>query len=903
MEPERWQNVERIYHSALKIERRQRGPYLLRACADDQALRAEVESLLKYAERPAKFFEKPAMEVVARSLAEDLSAQEETDNDTIDIDKDKTDKMIGARIAQYRLAEKLGEGGMGDVYRADRADHQFEKQVAIKLVRQGLDTEFVDSRLRKERQILADFEHENIARLLDGGTTEEGHPYFVMELVEGQPIDEYCDERKLGIAARIDLFQKVCSAVQYAHQRLVVHRDIKPSNILVAADGVPKLLDFGIATILSPETYSPEDAPTMTAMGMMTPQFASPEQLRGEVITTATDVYSLGVVLYKLLTGHSPYRQSSTSTYDLAHAICEVEPEKPSTIVGHPKQVADLPKRDRTRDPLKATPEWISKRRSTNPDKLRGTLSGDLDYILLKALRKEPQRRYASAKDFAEDLRSYSLGLPVSARNGTFSYRSSKFIRRNKLSLALTAVFALVVFAAGLAIIREARIARTQQARAEQRFNDVRQLAHSLLFDIHDSIQDLPGSTTARKILVDRALKYLDSLSKDSSDTPDLERELATAYERVGDVQGNPYNANLGDTAGALESYRKALRVRLDLGRNQTESFDDQAALAAIYVKFGFALRATKDFPAALEALKKAYAITEKLAADRKDNPQAQEALAGTSFAVALCLDDMGDLTGSVDYFRKSAAIREAMTGGAPAFQTQTQTKLAGVYGYLAGVMHMQGDQDAALALQSKAHDILDRQVKANPQNARLRQYLLENEYWTGFYLAEKGLPAQALPHYRIALAGYLKLSSADAHDVLAMRYLGKCYMSMGRALAADGKAAEGVQSARQAVRILETLVAADRADTNFKPSDLAYARSAVAEAYSRLAEQPGVSKTSISASWGEARSWYQQSLDTWLQLRQKAPLGSSDAKEPDKIAAEIARCDAALARSNAKNP
>ena len=910
MEPERWQNVERIYHSALKIEARQRGPYLVRACADDHALRAEVESLLKYAERPAKFFEKPALEVVARSLAKDLSAQDgnktdndQTGNDKTDGDKtdnDKTDKMIGARIAQYRLVEKLGEGGMGDVYRAVRADNQFEKQVAIKLVRQGLDTEFVDSRLRKERQILAGFEHENIARLLDGGTTEEGHPYFVMELVEGQPLDEYCDEHKLGVSARIELFQKVCSAVQYAHQRLVVHRDIKPSNILVAADGVPKLLDFGIATILSPETYSPDNAPTMTAMGMMTPQFASPEQLRGEVITTATDVYSLGVVLYKLLTGHSPYRQSNTSTYDLAHAICDVEPEKPSTIVGLSKQVASAPRKDSTRDSPKSTPEWISRHRSTNPDKLRGILSGDLDHILLKALRKEPQRRYASAQDFAEDLRSYTLGLPVSARSGTFSYRSGKFIRRNKLSLSLTAVFALVVLAGGLAIIREARIARTQQARAEQRFNDVRQLAHSLLFDIHDSIQDLPGSTTARKILVGRALQYLDSLSKDSSDTPDLERELATAYERVGDVQGNPYYANLGDTAGALASYRKALRVRLDLGRNQSGSFDDQAALAAIYVKLGFALRATNNFPDALDALKKAYTITEKLAADRKGNPQAQETLAGTSFAIALCVDDMGDLPGAVEYFRKSAAIREAITGGAPAFQAQTQTKLAGVYGYLAGVVKMQGDLDSALSLQSKAHDILDRQVKSNPQNARLQQYLLENEYWTGFYLAEKGLPAQALPHYRIALAGYEKLSSADAHDALAMRYLGKCYMSIGRALAADGQAAQGVQSARQAVRILETLVAADHADTNFKPSDLAYARSAVAEAYSRLAEQPGVPKTSKIDDWREARSWYQQSLDTWLQLRQKAPLPSSDVKEPDKNAAAIAQCDAALAGLNA---
>src|SRR5271154_432272 len=293
MKPERWQELERIYHGAMQCEESQRHAYLERACATDQTLRVEVESLLKYGKRPAGFFEKPALEIVARTLAQDLRAQ----------DCNQNNEMIGAQIARYCLVEKLGAGGMGDVNRAVRADEQYEKQVAIKLGRQGLDKESVFARFRQERQILAGLEHENIARLLDGGTTDAGDPYFVMELVEGQPIDEYCDGRKLGVAARLNLFQQVCSAVQYAHQRLVVHRDIKPSNILVTTDGVPKLLDFGIATILSPETDSPEADPTVTAQRMMTPQFASPEQLRSEVITTATDVYSLGVVLYKLLTG------------------------------------------------------------------------------------------------------------------------------------------------------------------------------------------------------------------------------------------------------------------------------------------------------------------------------------------------------------------------------------------------------------------------------------------------------------------------------------------------------------------------------------------------------------------------------------------------------------------------
>ncbi|MGC2822298.1 MAG: serine/threonine-protein kinase [Candidatus Sulfotelmatobacter sp.] len=898
MEPERWQDVERIYHSALQCDGSQRSLFLEKACGEDQSLRVEVESLLKYAQRSEEIFEAPALEVVARSLAEDLRTQE----------RQRSDKMIGARIAQYRILDKLGEGGMGDVYRAVRADDEYEKQVAIKLVRQGLDTESGYERFRRERQILAGFEHENIARLLDGGTTDEGYPYFVMELVEGMPIDEYCDQGRLGVEARINLFRSVCSAVQYAHQRLVVHRDIKPGNILVTAEGVPKLLDFGIATILSAEAYSPGAEPTVTVQRMLTPQFASPEQLRGEVITTASDVYSLGMVLYKLLTGCSPYVLHTSSSYDLAHAICEVEPEKPSTVIGRSgqstrSQTIDAHIEDRQSDDggitdrkhrlSSGTPQKVSSHRNTTPEKLRRKLSGDLDQILLKALRKEPRLRYGSAQDFAEDLRCYGLGLPVSAGRGTFSYRSGKFIKRHKLSLAVTAFFLLIVLAGAVAVVREARI-------AERRFNDVRKLANSLLFDIHDSIRDLPGSTAARKLLVDRALQYLDSLSHESSGNPGLQRELASAYERVGDVQGNPYYANLGDTAGATESYRKALQIRLALAGDQRGSAEDRAALAAVYVKQGFAFRAGNNFPAAFDALRRAYPITQKLAADQKDDPKAQDTFAGVCFAMAQCLGDMGDVAGALENYRKSATIREAITGGSPAFRVGVQTRLAGVYGYMAGVEHLKGDLDAAITLQGKAHDILVPQVKADPRNARLQQFVLENEYWTGYYLAEKSLPAQALPHLQTALAGYRKMTLADPHDVLAMRYLGKCYMSVGKALAADGKPGQGIQSAREGVRILEALVAADRGDTAFKPSDLGYARSALAEAYSRLAQEHGRSVVASIASWREARSWYEKSLDTWLELKEKAPLAQFDAAQPDYISGEISRCNAALSKLTA---
>jgi tetratricopeptide (TPR) repeat protein len=272
-------------------------------------------------------------------------------------------------------------------------------------------------------------------------------------------------------------------------------------------------------------------------------------------------------------------------------------------------------------------------------------------------------------------------------------------------------------------------------------------------------------------------------------------------------------------------------------------------------------------------------------------------------FAMARTLADMGNTASSIEYYRKSAAIREAITGGSPAFQAFVQTRLAGVYGYMSGVVHMQGDTDSALALQSKSRDILARQVKADPQNATLRQFLLQAEYWVGYYLEEKGLPAQALPHFQTALAGYQALTSIDAHNALAMRYLSRCYWSVGKALAAEGKAALGIQPARQALQIIETLAATDRTDTFYKSADLAYARSALAEVCSRLAEQSSGSGASKIKNWREARAWYQKSLDTWLLLQQKAPLGKFDAAQPDKIAIEIAKCDAALAKLNARNP
>ncbi|HET6178456.1 MAG TPA: serine/threonine-protein kinase [Candidatus Sulfotelmatobacter sp.] len=314
MTPERWQQIRGVFDQAAALEVDERAAFLDQTCVNDSDLRHEVESLLvSHHQAGTDFLSTPAIDLTQRSQ------------------KNPGPNRVGRRIGAYTIVEEIGHGGMGEVYRAGRADGQYEKEVAIKLVRGGYDTASVLERFRHERQILASLDHPNIARLLDGGTTDEGVPYLVMELIEGTPIDQYCDTHQLHVTERLGLFLQVCSAVQYAHQRLVIHRDIKPGNILVTREGIPKLLDFGIAKILDPAASS-----ATTIAGPMTPEYASPEQIRGEPITTATDVYSLGVVLYQLLTGRSPYPKNTQVPHEYARAICEVEPERPSTMILRP---------------------------------------------------------------------------------------------------------------------------------------------------------------------------------------------------------------------------------------------------------------------------------------------------------------------------------------------------------------------------------------------------------------------------------------------------------------------------------------------------------------------------------------------------------------------------------------
>src|SRR5271169_5740709 len=449
MTPENWDKAKELFESALELDAVQRASFLAENCREE-GLRQQVEELLINYQEAGRFLDDPVLNPgtpgpnglseirweeafrLHMQSGELLAAATGAEAEEA--------PMVGRHLGAYKLVRRLGQGGMAAVFLAVRADDEYQKEVAVKLVQPGLDRQELLSRLRNERQTLAGLDHPNIVKLLDAGSTQEGLPYLVMDYVEGSPIDEYCDSHKLSVEERLRLFATLCEAVQYAHQKLVIHRDLKPSNILVTAEGVPKLLDFGIAKVLELTAEGPPV--TQTGTRCMTPAYASPEQVRSKSVTRASDIYSLGVVLYELLSGHRPYRLTQHTPAEMERAICEQEPETPSTAVSRVESDTSSDGR-----PVTKTPESVSQTREGQPEKLRRRLRGDLDNIVLKALQKEPKRRYDSVKELALDIERHLQHLPVKARPSTLAYRVSKFVQRHKTE-AGAALFVILVLAA-----------------------------------------------------------------------------------------------------------------------------------------------------------------------------------------------------------------------------------------------------------------------------------------------------------------------------------------------------------------------------------------------------------------------------------------------------------------------
>jgi serine/threonine-protein kinase len=513
------------------------------------------------------------------------------------------------RIGPYRLISELGRGGMGTVWLAARADEHFEKRVALKVVR-GSDSQEVFRFFRRERQILAGLEHPNIARLLDGGTTEEGLPYFVMEHVEGVPIDRYCDEHKLSVSDRLRLFEGVCSAVQHAHRSLVVHRDLKPGNILVTEEGVPKLLDFGIAKLLDPGVAGGVSAETIVAL---TPDYASPEQVRGRAITTATDVYSLGVILYELLTGQRPYRVKSNEHVEVLKAVCESDPARPSTAVG---RTGERLKPDGTK--VIITPEETGRLRHDTPQRLRRRLKGDLDAIVLTALQKDPIQRYASVEALARDIRRYLRGQPILARKTSTVHRLRKLAGRHKLGVAAgAAILGLLVALAVTSTVQAARIRKERDRATEE-----------------------TAKVTAMNVFLQDALGAADPWEKGSRNISLLDALRQAQGKAEGTFQSQPLIRaavlqTIGTTFANLAEFQegeKALRTALVLrtaaaGPRSAEVAESQAGLSNLYKRW-------HRFEQAISAGQESLAITRALYGPRSLQTAAALDVLGTAYQV-----------------------------------------------------------------------------------------------------------------------------------------------------------------------------------------------------------------------------------------------------------------------------
>ena len=787
MKAEDWEKIRFAFHAAIDLPPEKRALYLDQACHDAD-LRLEVESLLKAHHEAGDRLDDASLKVTA------------------DVFLDSGDPWIGTFIGPYQVIAPIGKGGMGAVYRAVRVDEQYIKQVAIKLLRPGLGDDSYQRRFMNERQIMASLDHPNIARLLDVGTIKS-LPYFVMEYIEGEHIDDYCDHRRLTTRARLHLFLQVCSAVQYAHQHLVVHRDLKPQNILITSDGTPKLLDFGIAKPLDPEIFLQTTALTLANMKPMTPEFASPEQIRGEAITVSSDVYSLGVLLYRLLTGHSPHYTESKQLHDLVRAISESEPVRPSLVIDRITQETDGEGR-----PIQLSPEGVSEVRDGQVESLRHRLKGDLDNILLKALRKEPERRYSSVEQLAEDIRRHLEGRPVAARKDTIRYRTMKFAQRHKLGVGAVSLATLSLIAGIVATSWQAHIAKIERAKAERHFNEVRHLTNALIFDMEGAISELPKSTAARKLLLDNALKYLDSLAQESKGNQELQRELASAYKKLGDVQGYPFQGNVGDSAAALASYRKVVQIREALAEDSDDK-DDRHAMAEGYRVLGQMQITTGDLTGALSSANKSLAIMKPLA---DAYPNEFKMLDELESAYELIGDiqggngasaNLGDLPGALANHTKALEVAQQALRQFP--DDPTAQRAVAIYELKIGEDHVeQGERSLGVENYGKGLEIY-KALAAKSDNPRIARDLpLIYTRIGNAYLIE-GNFKEAVENYHAAFDLQQKAGTEDG-NALARVDFATTEALMGQAIAEAGDRSGGLTQLNRAINTLEHEAALD---------------------------------------------------------------------------------------------
>jgi len=792
--PASWADAKRVFEAALDLPEGDRPAFVDTACAGNAALLEEVRSLLTWHKGSTGFLETPAGRV-GNTPVEGASAVQ----------------LLGKSVGPWRILDVVGRGGMGVVYRAERADAAFRRHAALKVVRPGPDSPQIVARFRLERETLAALDHPNIARLMDGGSTADGQPFFVMELVEGEPIDRYCDAHRLSIDERLDLFRKVCAGVQYAHENLVVHRDIKPDNILVTRDGVPKLLDFGVAKLLSRDGAQPEDPAATMATWAMTPDYASPEQVSGRPSTTATDVYSLGVLLHVLLTGARPYTLTGTAPAAIEKQLLEF------TLIPPSERASSSPESDQ-----RAT------LRATNALKLAKRLTGDLDAIVRRALDRTPSSRYSSVEQLAEDVARHRAHRPVQARGRATGYATRLFVRRHRGALAVAALLAAVVVGGIVTILWEASRAEEAQRRAERRFNDVRALAGSFIFDVYDAIDNVPGATPARRLIVQKAVQYLESLAGESSGDAGLQRELASAFIRVGDVQGNPTKANIGDTTGAIASYQRAIVLAEAVRAEAPNDVAVLRTLALAYRQRDDVLALTGDKEKALADAVASQELYAQIAARDDATPDDRLNLGVASIK-------LGDLLGN------------------PNFENL-------------------GRAGSASLAYAKALETFRRLDKAAPTDIRARRYLGVTLERIGTMYEDEKQWTDAGTVYQESFEIRRGLAEREPTHRDIQRDLGVAHEKLANVLQGQGNPAAAVAEQRQALAVYERLAAADPSDANAGRT-VAVGRENVADALRK------------TGSVTEVLDLYRKALDVHRGFRAKDPHNVQAACDTARVA------------------
>jgi eukaryotic-like serine/threonine-protein kinase len=932
MDATRWEQIKEIYSHALDLSLEERENFLAEAWVGDDDLRREVETLLVAHAEAGTFLQAPTIEVAAQDIVTDEFAS------TAAAESPAAPQLIGRELANYKIISLLGKGGMGVVYEAEQQHPR--RLVALKVIRGGrLVDEFQIKLFRREAQALARLKHPGIAAIYEAGCADDDQHYFVMELVRGIPLLDYVKGRRItgshapsNIRRRLELFLKICEAISYAHQRGVIHRDLKPANILVVdeSDGrglvrpgvnrvEVKVLDFGLARITDEDGAG---ASSLSRSGPIrgTLPYMSPEQIRGDSgqIDVRVDVYALGMILYELLAERLPYDLEHVTLPQAIRIICEDDPKPLSRAWGESQD-----------------------RKSRKMEKI----DQDVETIALKALEKEPERRYQSAAAIAADVTRYLAHQPIHARPPSALYQFRKLVARHKTPFAmLAAVFGLLLGFAITMAMQSTRIARErdkavaaeqmaaeqrdatekarnaereqrdaaeqagaaeqeqrmlaeeqraraeialsqakkERTRAEKRFDDMRKMSNKLVIDLQEQIKGLPGSTQVRAVLLQTAIEYLDNLAKDAGDNPALRRELADAYYRLGDIQsGSMGGSSLGDTKNGLQNHLKALAIRKTLAAATPSDPIAQQDMALSYARVGTLVEGGVDH------LREAIRTLERIAIANATNSVLRSNLANCYHNLGLRLTTSGDLAGGLETYGKYLAIMQELSAANPANLIYRGNLSLG-HKRVGAILGKQGDIDRALEHYRQAQELDEATVAANPNNLEPRLDLSYSIGDTAYFLRKKGDFVKAMEGYRKVVALREPIVAADPANMRAHGSLASAYMRLGTVSADAGYLTNALESCRKALTLSEKISA-------IYPIYVADANHSLGYVYGKLASDQTKPVVERLAHWRNARSYYQRCLDIMLDLRKRGALSEVEADDITTTIKDIARCDAEI--------